>query len=184
MPQVIKMASVVGKLNTTLDVYEGLFGHKSDAQLTIRPYPEIGLSIKSSLITQIIIGCAALFSDPEKTCGNENMSLKNLVSKHKHTFEDDTRNLYENIKNLVSEMNLKVFRNKHVGHFDLEACLGYAEIDRDITVDKVRKLLTMAASFINMVIRDAKLMEEGHSLSYSPTIPTSRNTKVFLEALK
>ncbi len=79
MPQVLKMASVIGEINTALDVYEGMYARKEDAEVTIRPFPEIGSTLKRALTTIIIIGCAALFSDPDKTCGNENMSLKNLV---------------------------------------------------------------------------------------------------------
>jgi len=38
-------------------------------------------------------------------------------------------------------MNLKMFRNKHVGHLGLEECLGYNKIETDITIDKMRQLL-------------------------------------------
>lgn len=184
MPQVLKMATVIGEINTALDVYEGMYARKEDAEVTICLFPEIGTSLKRALTTHIIIGCAALFSDPDKTCGNENMSLKNLVSKYEQNFKCDTLTLYQEIETLVSDMNLKIFRNKHVGHFDLEACLGYVQIQRDITVGKVRELLAKSATFINLVIRDANLMENGQSLSYSPSIPKSRGTNEFLERFR
>ena len=184
MPQVLKMASVIGEINTALDVYEGMYARKEDAEIIIRPFPEIGSSIKRALTTHIIIGCAALFSDPDKTGSNENMSLKNLVSKYEQSFKSDTLTLYQEIETLLSDMNLKIFRNKHIGHFDLEACLGNVQIPRDITVDLVRELLAKSATFINLVIRDANLMENGHSLSYSPSIPNSRGTNEFLGRLR
>lgn len=184
MPQVLKMASVVAKLQTSLDVYEGMYARKEDAELTIRPFREIGNSLRAALSTHIIIGCAAIFSDPERSCGNENMSLQNLVSKHKSRLSQEALDLLKEITTLVDDMNLKKFRNKHVGHFDLEACLGYSDVKRNINVQNVRDLLRNALRFINLVIRDANLMEQGHSLAYYSKIPSSRSTGVFLSRLK
>lgn len=183
MPQVFKMASAMAKLQTTLDVYEGLFAKKEDAEITIMPFYEIGSSLKLALTTHIIIGCAAIFSDPIKTCGNENMSLKNIVAKHEDKFSDMTLALKNEIFDLVIEMNLKTYRNKHVGHFGLKECLGYEEVDRDITVDNVRLLLQKSQVFINKVIQDAGIMPEGHSLAYYSKIPESRSTTKFLRRL-
>jgi hypothetical protein len=183
MPQVLIMASVIAKLQTTLDVYEGLFVEIEDAEVTIKSFSEIGNSLKASLSTHIIIGCAAIFSDPEKSCGNENMSLKNIISKYEDKLSENTQKLKKVIFGLVTEMNLKTFRNKHVGHFGLEECLGYKKVERDITVDKVRLLLKKSQIFINMLIKDAELMPEGHSLAYYSEIPASRSTKKYLMRL-
>ena len=184
MPQVLKMAHVLAKLQRTLDVYEGLFGSKEDAEVILQSFNEIGDSLKSALATHLIIGCAAIFSDPEKSCGNENMSLRNLVAKHEGSLGKDSQRLLNDIWELVEKMNLKTFRNKHVGHFGLEECLGYSQVDRDITVQSVRSLLKKADLLINYLIADASIMPEGHYLAYYSKIPTPRGTDEFLKRLQ
>lgn len=68
------------------------------------------------------------------------MSLKNLVSMHESSLGEDSQRLLGEIWELVETMNLKKFRNKHVGHFGLEECLGFEQVDRNITVQSVRSV--------------------------------------------
>ncbi|MCD1647531.1 hypothetical protein [Marinobacter adhaerens] len=184
MPQVLKMALVLAKLQRTLDVYEGLFGSKDDAAIIFESFAEIGGSLKSALATHLIIGCAAIFSDPEISFGNENMSLRNLVSKHESQLGEKSQRLLVEIWKSVEDMNLKKYRNKHVGHFGLEECLGYKEVDRDITVQSMRCLLKQADVFINQLIADASLLPEGHALAYYNRIPELRGTNEFLRRIQ
>ncbi|WP_339526578.1 AbiU2 domain-containing protein [Pseudomonas sp. EA_35y_Pfl2_R111] len=184
MPQILKMVSVIAKLQTTLDVYEGLFAEKNNAEITINNFHEIGNSIKNALRTHIIIGCAALFSDPSRTCGNENMSLKNLIEKNESKLSASAIALKNEIFNLVENMNLKKFRNKHVGHFGLEEMLGFQATEAEITVSNVRLLLEKSQKFINILIHDAQIMPQNESLGFYSKIPNHRSTDKFLARLK
>ncbi|WP_286221231.1 hypothetical protein [Marinobacter apostichopi] len=184
MSQVLKMAHVLAKLQRTLDVYEGLFASKEEAAVIFQSFNEIGDSLKSALSTHLIIGCAAIFSDPEKSCGNENMSLKNLVSKHESSLGEDSQQLLGEIWESVEKMNLKKFRNKHVGHFGLEECLGFKQVDRNITVQSVRSLLKRADLLINHLITDASILPQGESLAFYSKIPAPRGTDEFLKRLQ
>lgn len=184
MPQILKMAHVLAKLQRTLDVYEGLFASKDDAAVIFQRFNEIGDSLKSALSTHLIIGCAAIFTDPEKSCGNENMSLKNLVSKHESSLGHDSQRLLDEIWELVETMNLKIFRDKHIGHFGLEECLGFKIVDRDITVQNVRTLLKKADVLINCLIADAAILPQGESLAFYSAIPAQRGTVEFLKRLQ
>jgi hypothetical protein len=184
MPQILRMASVIAKLQTSLDVYEGLFAEKYNAEITINHFHEIGSSLKSALRTHIIIGCAALFSDPSKTCGNENMSLTNLIEKHESSLSPSAIALKNEIFNIVKEMNLKKFRNKHIGHFGLEEMLGFQATEAEITVSNVRSLLEKSQKFINMLIHDTKIMPQNESLGFYSKIPSHRSTDKFLARIK
>ena len=183
MSQIHKTASTIAKIQSTLDVYEGLFARKEDAEKILTHFQEIGEAIKRSLSTEIIIGCAALFSDPDKSCGNENMSFKNLISKYECKFSNETQKGKNQIFNLIAQMNLKKFRNKHVGHFGLDEMLGNNHIIRDITVMNVRELLNKAQIFLNMIIHDSGLMPQNESLNFYRKISESRSTAEFLKRL-
>ncbi len=184
MPKVVKMAYFLANLQRTLDVYEGLFASKEDAAVILQSFSEIGGSLKSALATHLVIGSTAIFSDPEKSCGNENTSLKNLVSKHESSLGEDFQRLLGEIWELVESMNLKKFHNKHVGHFRLEECLGYREVDRDITIQSLRSLLKKTDVLISYLIADASILPEGHSLAYNSKIPAPRGTDEFLRRLQ
>jgi hypothetical protein len=112
------------------------------------------------------------------------MSLRNLVAKHESSLGEDSQRLLSEIWELVETMNLKTFRNKHVGHFRLEECLGYNHVDRDITVQSVRSLLKKADLLINYLIADASILPEGHYLAYYSKISTPRGTVEFLKRLQ
>lgn len=124
MSQVLKMAHVLAKLQRTLDVYEGLFASKEEAAVIFQSFNEIGDSLKSALSTHLIIGCAAIFSDPEKSCGNENMSLKNLVSKHESSLGEDSQQLLGEIWESVEKMNLKNSATNTLGTSGWRSVLG------------------------------------------------------------
>ena len=183
MSQIHKTASTIAKIQTALDVYEGLFARKEDAERILKQFREIGESIKRSLSTQIIIGCAALFSDPAESFGNENMSFENLIKKYECDFSNETQIVKKQLFDLVAQMNLKVFRNKHVGHFGLDEMLGHNNIERDINVMNVRMLLDKSQIFLNMIIHDSGLMPENESLEFYRKISKTRSTAEFLKRL-
>ncbi|PVU67073.1 hypothetical protein C9E85_05395 [Plesiomonas shigelloides] len=175
---------MIAQLQRTLDVYEGLFLRVQDAKIIMESFNEIGDTLKRSLSTHIIIGCAAIFSDSDKTCGHENMSLKNIISKHQHNFSEETKQLYNDIILLVDEMNLKNYRNKHVGHFGLDESLGNKQVKRDITTTNTRKLLESSQILLNDIINDSSLLPKGHIVAYYTPIPQRRAPQRFLEKLK
>ena len=180
MSQIHRTASAIANLQITLDVYEGLFARKEDAAVILKDFRQIGGAIKKSLSTEIIVGCAALFSDPAQSFGNKNMSLDNLVSKYEATFSDETKKVKSEISALVEGMNLKTFRNKHIGHFGLPEMLGETTIERDITVMNVRELLEKAQTFINMIMHDSGSMPADESLAFYRRIPKDCSPGAFL----
>ena len=183
MEQVNKMAFALAELQSNLEVYKGLFQEKEDAEVIFSQFQEIGSALKKSLSTNLIIGCAALFTDPDKSFGNENMSFYNLYEKHNDKLSTDTISLRESIDLIVKNMNLKTFRNKHVGHFGLDEKLGKQSVDANITTHNLEELMTKGQRLLNLIIRDAQLLPVGHSLAYYTPIPESRSVKRFLDRL-
>ena len=111
------------------------------------------------------------------------MSFNNLYKKHEGKFAAQTIALRREIDSIVNKMNLKVFRNKYVGHFGLDENLGQNKIAASITNNELKNLLGKSQKLINMIITDAGLRPKGHSLAYYTEIPEKRSTSVFLNRL-
>lgn len=184
MEQVNKMAFALAELQSSLEVYKGLFQGKEDAEVIFLQFHEIGSALKKSLSVNLIIGCAAIFTDPHESLGNENMSFSNLYKKHYTKLSIEARLLKDSIDQIVQNMNLKTFRNKHVGHFDLEVKLGKKSIVANITTDDLKELMNHGQELLYLIIRDAQLLPAGHSLAYYTPIPDSRSAKRFLDCLR
>jgi hypothetical protein len=188
MEQINKMAFTVADLQSVLDVYKGLFLNEDDAKIIFSQFPEIAKALKNSLSTNLIISCAALFTDPAETpiakVKYENMCFENLYKKYGCKFSSDTVDLKSQIQDLISSMNLKTFRNKYVGHYGLNEILGKNFIARNITTVNIETLLNKSQIMLNMIIRDAKLLPSGESLGYYSSILDSRSPKSFLDILK
>lgn len=185
MEQINKMAYALADLQSSLDVYKGLFQEKDDAEVIFSQFREIGTALTKSLSVDLLIGCAALFTDPDKgSRKEENMSFKNLYMKYEDKFSTEARSLRENIDQIVANMNLKTFRNKHIGHFDLYVKLGQQPVVANITTHNLEELITKGQRLLNIIIRDAQLLPVGHSLAYYSPIPESRSPKRFLDRLR
>ncbi|WP_316674958.1 hypothetical protein [uncultured Tolumonas sp.] len=183
MGQVNRMAFALAELQSCLDVYKGLFQEKEDADILFLEFREIGAALKKSLSTNLIIGCAALFTDPEKSFGSENMSFNNLYARYENKLAPDTNALRDNINKNLQLMNLKLFRNKLVGHFDLDAKLGKKLVDGYITTQALEDLIIDGQKMLNMIIRDAELRPTGNRLAFYTPISESRSVKHFLQRI-
>lgn len=183
MEQVNKMAFALAELQSSLEVYKGLFQDKEDAKVMFLQFHEIGSVLKKSLSVNLIIGCAGLFTDPHESLGNENMSFSNLYKKHSCKLSAEANSLIENIYLITQNMNLKTFRNKHVGHFGLDEKLGKQSVIANITTHNLEELMNKGQRLLNLIIRDAQLLPAGHSLAYYTPIPESRSAKRFLDRL-
>ena len=184
MEQINKMAFALAELQTHSEIYAGLFLRKEDAEVIFLPYRELGASLKKSLSISIIIGCAGLFTDPEQTYGDENMSFNNLYKKHSDKLSQEAKDIKESIEQLVQEMSLKRFRNKYVGHFGLDENLGKKSVTANITTENLKELMKRGQILLNLIIRDAQLLQAGHSLGYYTQIPENRSPKRFLDHLR
>lgn len=186
MSQVLKMASVIADLQTTLDVYEGLFFSEDTNNSALNDFRRVGHVLKKSLETRIIIGCAAIFSDPskpKKEGSDENMSFDNLADRHKINLSDESQKLLAGIRAAIKEMGLKDYRNKHIGHFDLDVYLGKKSIEHGITINKIRVVLTKSQELINRIITDCRLLPDGHKLSFYSKIPKNQSPTELLRRL-
>ena len=184
MDQVNKMAFALAELQSSLEVYKGLFQDKEDAEVMFLQFHEIGSALKKSLSVNLIIGCAALFTDHDESFGHENMSFGNLYKRYGNKLSIEANSLKGEIDQIVESMKLKTFRNKHVGHFGLEEKLGKKTVAANITTHDLEKLMKQGQRIINLIIRDAHLLPAGHSLAYYTPIPDSRTPKRLLDRLR
>lgn len=184
MDQFNKMAYEIAELQSALEVYRGFFEVKEEHDLFFSKFPEIGASLKKALSIKLIIGCAALLTDPHETKGDENMSLKNIYEKYKREFSPKTAELWANIETKTANMNLKKFRNKLVGHFSLDEKLGRKAVSAAITNQDIEELLLLSNQFLHSVIQDANSLKSGNILAYYTPIPARRSPKRLLEMLR
>jgi hypothetical protein len=110
------------------------------------------------------------------------MSFKNLYEKYKNDMNHETIALYNSIVMIVEEMNLKTFRNKFVGHYDLDEKLGKNSIQGNITTDNLEELMANGQRLLNLIIKDAPLLASGHILAYYSPISQSRSVQKFLNS--
>lgn len=184
MDQVNKMAFALADLRSSLDVYKGLFHNEEDVKIIRSQFQEISLVLQKSLSVKLIIGCAALFTDPPASFRRDNMSFKNLYCKHSNKLSDDAHLLFEDIRHTAESVDLKNFRNRHVGHFDLDEKLSDEWSPKKITTHDLENLINSGERLLNLIIRDAKLRPAGHVLEYCNQIPESRSTKLFLDRFR
>lgn len=179
-----KLAMIIAQLQTTLDVYDGLFNKEEDAKKIGESFPDIYQSISQSMRVHIIIGCAAVFTDPSKDSqGNQNLSLKNLEEMYSDAFKEDTKNAIKEVFDIVKNMNLKKYRNKHVVHLSLEEIMGGKHVSASINIDNIRELLHKTHLLLNKIAHDAKFMPNTEVNSFYREIPIRQSTTEFLNRI-
>jgi hypothetical protein len=181
--QLHAMSLKISDLQVALDVFEGMFIGQKNADQIVIPFPEIGKAISAALITELIIGCAAIFSDPPRSMGSENMSFENLRLKYLSVESSGTKLIYEQLTAILKAMNIKDFRNKHVGHLDLNNALGITSVNRHISVNQLREVFTLAQKYLHSLGRESGLLPKTAYMAYYSAIPDSRNTEVFLSKI-
>lgn len=181
--QLHAMSLKISDLQVTLDIFEGMFIGQENSDQIVLPFPEIGKTISSALITELIIGCAAIFCDPSKSRGNENMSIENLRIKYLSVESTEANKIYERITAILKEMNIKDFRNKYVGHFDLNNTLGISSSKHHISVNQLRNIFTLSQKYLHFLCRESGLLPKTEHMAYYSPIPASRNTQAFLNKI-
>lgn len=176
---------ITADIQHTLDVLEGLFIGKLKEDSIETNFPEVGKVIFDSLVIRVIVGCAALFSDPDISCGRENMSLKNLHIKHGGNEKECTNSLFEKIKTIVDEMNIKQYRNRYIAHFDLTELTGGNGnmTKRNITIKKLKELCSLSQEYIQLLGWESGIFKNTEHMSYYAQIPPHRGTDIFSKIL-
>ncbi len=185
MDQMYRMAWLVAELRSVLEIYRGFFEAPEDPEVFNVAFREIAATMQKSLSVRLIAGCAAVFTDPSSTCGDENMSFHNLHEKYRDKLSAEASALWVRISGIVSNMNLAKFRHKYVGHFGLNEHLSSGlAVQASITNDQLHELLVAGEALINMIIRDAGVYQPGNYLAFYQPIPESRSTAQFLRRLR
>lgn len=179
--QCYEMAMKLAELRKVLDVYRGLFERPDDAKVIAGPFPEIADVVRKSLSVYLISGCAAIFTDSDRTSGKENMSFRNLIQRFASTLSAEAHTHWARIEAVSAGMNLKEFRHKYVGHFGLQEHLTEGPmLKAAITSDKLHELLVAGESLINLILRPPSDDEPRNLFAFYQPIHPSQSAEQFL----
>lgn len=180
--QLLSTALHISNLHEALNIFEEMFvGDELSLQYRINaPFPEIGNLLSASVIHFILSGFAAVFSDSAASCGNENMSLRNLQAKHKSFESNEAKKIFDQIESKVNDSNIKVYRNKYLSHIGLEEALGKVYVNRFISINLLREIFVLGDKYLLQLQRDANILSGNESWSYSTKLPEYRSVTKYL----
>lgn len=174
-----KMLFIVADLRRDLEVYQGLFDLKEDAQILKNNFCEIEVTIRVSISTRLILGFAALFVDGRKSCGNENLSIEALINRSENNLSDSTRKIWVNMEKIIEQMKIKDFRHKRLAHFDYDVLMGNEKIEANIPSDKLNEILLQTQKLLHQLSMDIGYLDGARS-QFDIQIPVERSPKNFL----
>lgn len=179
---IYRMLFVLAELRRDLEVYRGLFEKREDGDIVQASFREIGESMRLGISTRLILGSAALFVDKRTSCGKENFSIKALLDRCKSELSKSSKEIASQIDTIVTEMNIRDFRNQRLAHFDYDVLMGKAKIESVIKNDKLDELLSLTESLLHQLSIDVKYVDGSKSYFYSKIDP-SRAPNVFLQRI-
>lgn len=180
--QLLSTALQISNLHEALNIFEEMFvGDESSIQYRINaPFPEIGNLLSASVIHFILSGLAAVFSDPARSCGNENMSLRNLQERYKDCESHEAKKIFDQIESKVNNSNIKMYRNKYLSHIGLDEALGKAYVNRFISVNLLREIFELGNEYLLQLQRDANILSSCEYWSYSTKLPEYKSVAKYL----
>lgn len=107
------------------------------------------------VLDDVMISLSRL-TDPEKSFGNENASVRNVLTKAKASLPADTiaevESLNKELENHV--LNIRKYRNKALAHADLDHALNVSELP-SVTYDELEKAMKVLQEIVNKVASSA-----------------------------
>lgn len=182
---IYKMLFIVAELRRDLEVYRGLFDVQEDTQILINNFREIEATIRVGISTRLILGVTALLVDPWKSSlkkPDENFSIKTLKERIQSQWTQSAENIWKSIEGIVSEMNIKQFREKRLAHLDYELLMGKRKIEATILTDKLDEVLRLAQDLLHQISIDIGYSDGARSYFYTP-IPKERSLKEFVDRI-
>lgn len=113
----------IRKLQKKLYLYDELFCNDDSVELLNRIGQKVFSIIQKALNTEIIVELAALF-DKKGDDKRPNLSQDYFVSKYGKTLDENERKLFERVHRLLTDLNIRNYRHKYLGHKDLRHYLG------------------------------------------------------------
>jgi hypothetical protein len=145
-------------------------------------FREIEATLRISISTRLIIGCAALFVDERKSCGKENLSIAALLDRSDSQVTNATIQIWNEITDIVNKMNLKDFRNKRLAHFDYDVLMGNRKIEAVVRSDKLSELLGLTEDLLHQLSSDISYNDGAKSFFYSK-IDSAHSPQEFLRRI-
>jgi len=120
-------------------------------------------------------------TDPEKSCGNENACIRNLLEKAKNHLESDT---VTEVESLISKLDnhvlgIREYRKKALAHTDLEYALNVIALP-SVTYEELEHAMETLQSIVNKIAYEAFQ----RTTQYDPIIPYGCGGDSLLRALK
>jgi hypothetical protein len=179
---IYRVLFIVADLRRDIEIYRGFFENEKDAQVMQSHFPEIGITIRKSVSTKLITGCAALFTDKRKSLGKENLSIEALINRSASFLSEETKEIHSEIKIIVEKMNLKDFRNRRIAHLDYELLMNKIQIEAVIKNESLDQILCLSEKLLQKLSIDINYMDGSRSFFYSK-IDGTRSPQLFLSKL-
>ncbi|HHY0497657.1 AbiU2 domain-containing protein [Vibrio parahaemolyticus] len=152
MEEIKRIKFLLNELCTDLTVYTQIYGDEQSVSVLNEFNPLVFGRIQKACINNLFMGFSRLldpaFSGRER---NRNLTLNYIVEAYDLGSDEDVSEAMSLVKKLHDETNIRVFRNKLLGHSDLAAQLGNISVSTNVTPEKARELLAAMYNVINKI---------------------------------
>lgn len=145
-----KIENEIRNISTRFELVLNLFGTDENLEIINKTATNVFLCFHNALIESVIIGLNRLTDPAEDRLGNLNLSLERL----RNSCNDSEGTLSKELKELEDAIRQEVqklapFRNKRLGHNDLETHLR--DLHKVIPNSAINQALILMEQFVNVI---------------------------------
>lgn len=135
--------------------------------------------LQKLIIDDVMMSLCRL-SDPDRSMGHENASIRNVIKRVKENLSEGTKSEIEDLLSKLDEhmKNISILRNKALSHTDYEHALNSELLPRP-TYDELEKSVLVVSRILGVL--SSKLYN--YSTSYIPLMPIGHDGNKLLGVL-
>ncbi|WP_236248347.1 AbiU2 domain-containing protein [Pseudomonas mosselii] len=147
-------------ISTALDIsrqvqlFEELFCDSKSLE-SLNKFPDSFSIVQKALLKSIVVGVCAFF-DPKQSWGAANLSLAYIEDKYVDGFNDETRQMMSEAREIYMRLNIAKYRSKYLAHHDLKHFTKAEKISHDIETEDIQRLMLILMK-IGLTIDDMGL---------------------------
>ncbi|WP_176432249.1 MULTISPECIES: AbiU2 domain-containing protein [unclassified Vibrio] len=183
MEAVEKLKSLLIDVSTDMKFYEQIFGVKENIQTLVEFSNWVFSNYQSALVNSIMMKVSRLM-DPVASCGEDNLSFKNVVERCDLSNDEQILPLLAELDQVYKTTGLKNYRNKVLSHNDAKSLLTNKSTKVNLNQVELSELIKDMWHLLAVIEHRSGLENSVPEYSTEHLIPASEDGEWFIEKLR
>ena len=183
MEAVEKLKSLLIDVSTDMKFYEQIFGVKENIHTLVEFSNWVFSNYQSALVNSIIMKVSKLM-DPIASCGEDNLSFKNVVERCALSSDEQVSPLLTKLEQVYKATGLKNYRNKVLSHNDAKSLLANKSMKVNLNQVELSELVKDMWHLLAVIEYRFGLENTIPEYSIEHLIPASEDGEWFIEKLR